>query len=273
MTRRRLSLQVALVLSLALIAVVWRWLSLVSLFVCLVTLLTYPRGSGVKGSRWAWPILWVAASATLVGLTRFVYLDAVPGIVQGGEQAVQQRAVSHLREILRVEDAMRQAGVNDADGDGIGSAPLIGELAGVIPARKGVLGQIPLNKRFQATVDTPIGPAAVIDGYAFAVCLRTLVGNYSAKPGERFDEEASERMFVALAWPLDSSRSAFAIDADDRILMRMNHVPGRPNYAGQMHPPDCGTVADAASNDGWVPWRGKQPRPQAKALIHQTAAK
>jgi hypothetical protein len=207
-----------------------------------------------------WPMLWLAAAATLVGLTRFVYLDAVPGIVQGGEQAVMQRAVSHLREILRVEDAMRKLPLNDSDADGVGSAALIGELAGVIPARHGSVKQVPLNKRFQSTVDTPIGPAAVIDGYAFAVCLKTQSGDYSAKPGSAFDEEASEREFVALAWPLDASRSAFAIDADDRILARKNLDPSRPTYAGQMHPPSCKTVATAAEADGWTPWRGKQPR-------------
>lgn len=247
-------------LVLGLCSVVLRWLSLPSLFFCLVALLITPREPRDPRLRRTWAALWLAALCTLIGLTRFVYLDAVPGIVQGGEQAVMQRAVSHLREILRVEDALRATSTNDADADGIGSAGLIGELAGVTPLRHGFIERPPLNKRFQSTVDTPIGPAAAIDGYLFVVCLPTIDGGYSARPGSSFDEESSEREFYAFAWPMDRSRNSFAIDATDRILVRSNAIVGANAYFGQLHPPDCAAVANDAAGDGWLPWRGKHAR-------------
>jgi hypothetical protein len=248
---------------LGLCSIAFRWLSLPSLFFCLVTLLTMPRKTNVPDPCRIWSLLWLSAIATSIGLTRFVYLDAVPGIVQAGEQSVMQTAVSHLREILRVEDALRNAAVNDADGDGIGSAALIGELAGTLPVRHGNLRHIPLNKRFQSSVDTPIGPAAILDGYAFIVCLRTTDGSYSARPNSDFDEESGEREFFAYAWPVDASRASFAIDAKDRILTRPNSKLGRPTYFGQLHPPDCAIVANAAVADGWSSWHGKKPRTRA----------
>jgi hypothetical protein len=204
--------------------------------------------------------LFVAAGGTLVGLVRFVRLDAVPGIVSGGEQAVAKRAVSHLREILRVEDAMRRNGAIDPDGDGVGSAAFIGELSGSTPARHGRIEPPPLNRRFQMMKDTPIGRAAFIDGYYFIICLPKRQGGFGAGSGMDVDEERSEQSFLSYAWPEDPNRESYALDADERIWARSPNVPGRPTYFGQLHPPDCGAVLENPTKDGWSAWRGKKPR-------------
>jgi hypothetical protein len=237
-----------------------RWLSLPALFFVIVLVLTRADVAAGVRKRFCQGALLVAALGTLVGLFRFVRQDAVPGIVSGGEQAVAKRAVSHLREILRVEDAVRRSGVIDPDGDRVGSAAFIGELSGSIPARHGHIERPPLNRRFQTTKDTPVGKAAFIDGYYFIVCLPTLKGGYAAVPGTDIDEERSEQSFLVYAWPEDPNRETYALDADERIWARSPTIPGRPTYFGQLHPPDCEAAAENPTKDGWVAWRGKKPR-------------
>jgi len=247
-------------LVLGLASIHFRWLALPGLFLTLlVNVLGTANSAGVykRSSQLA---VAVGTLGTLAGLFRFVRLDAVPGIVQGGEQAVMIQAVSHLREILRVEDAIRDSADIDPDGDGHGSAAFIGELSGSAIARYGHIDRPPLNRRFQTTKDTPLGKAAMIDGYYFAVCLPTKAGTYSAISSTEIDDEMSERKFIAYAWPEASTRNTFAIDANDEILTRPPSVLGRPTYYGQLHPPNCSVATSDRESDGWKPWRGKKPR-------------
>lgn len=247
-------------LALGVLSIPLRWLSLPGLFVVLLLLLLGHASSNGPNRVWRQFAVVVATLSTAIGLYQFVRLDAVPGIVQGGEQAVMKRAVSHLREILRVEDALRKNAAIDPDGDGRGSMAFIGELSGSVPPRSGKLLRPPLNRRFQTTQDTPIGKAALIDGYYFIVCLPAARGGYTADGTTPVDDERSERQFLAYAWPEAESRSAYSIDAEDEILTRPPRVEGRPTYSGQMHPPDCSATLRERERDGWTRWRGKKPR-------------
>lgn len=249
-----------LCLLLGLLSIPLRWLALPGLFlVLLLLLLGHATAPGPK-RRWRQLAIGTGALTTAIGLYQFVRLDAVPGIVQGGEQAVMKRAVSHLREILRVQDAMRKNAAIDPDGDGLGSMAFIGELSGSVPVRSGKLERPPLNRRFQTTQDTPIGKAAMIDGYYFVVCLPTTTGGLSANSRDVVNEEQSEHQFLAYAWPEVETRNAYAISADDEILTRPPRVQGRPPYYGQLHPPDCAAALRGSTSDGWQRWQGKKPR-------------
>src|SRR4051812_17656993 len=102
-------------------AAVWPLLGLPMVFLALLGVLALPErgGAGVGRSRALVAIAVIGAGLSLV---RFVVEIAMPGIVQGGRDAAEQRAVSWLRDVLFAEDAMRRAGWIDPDHDGVGSA-------------------------------------------------------------------------------------------------------------------------------------------------------
>lgn len=204
----------------------------------------------------------VAGTLALVGLLVFIVKVAVPSLVLSANKAQAFNAVTRLREVLLAEDAMRKQALIDPDRDGVGSAALVSELRGSAPLRNGATLPVPLlNQTYSALEETRLGPAALVSGYYVIVCLPRAGGGWTARPGEPVDEEASERRFVAYAWPGTAGRGpqeAFFIDEHHRILVRENR-PDR-EYAGVGFPPACDAALAAPTAPEWQIWRGKQPR-------------
>jgi hypothetical protein len=239
-------------------SVLWPLLALPAAFFCFIGSLAWPRPARrAYERRW---LLVVAALASGIGVVRFILTEAMPGIVGGGHRAVQQRAISRLREVLFAQDAMRRAGWIDPDGDGIGSAAFLTELCGGPPQR----GQVELPTPVLscgALVETALGPAARSGAYLFTVCLPSPSGGWTAEPGPSVGEERAEREFVAYAWPEPATPSdmIFFIDQHENILS----APALPQLSegrardGALPAPTC----TAALGHEWRPWRDKKPRP------------
>ena len=205
-------------------------------------------------------LLVVAGLASLVGLLRFLVLEAIPGIVAGGNRFTEQRAISRLRELLFAEDTARRSAAHDPDGDRVGSAALLGELTGELGLRRGSPLAVPLLESFPRLVDTSIGPASEIGGYLLLVCLPKLGGGFTAQPSDAIDEELAERRFIAYAWPSGTApglNNAVALDEHERISL----APSRPGLRyGFGAPPRCDDAVAPETRAAWTAWRNKQPR-------------
>jgi hypothetical protein len=248
-------------------AAVWPLLGLPAAGLCLLGALVLP-GKAEPGASWSRRWLVLAALGASVGLWRFVVEEAMPGIVRGGRDAVEQRAVSRLRDVLFAEDALRRAAWIDPDRDGVGSAALLSELCGGPPLRGQPERANPVLTCGEL-VETPVGLAAQLAGYLFVVCLPGKQGGWLGRPGALgpagevssgpIDEEAAERHFVAYAWPEAAHFDrAFYLDQDENIRTAL--VPAGDDTARA-----AGLRCDAAFSPGgapsWVAWRGKRPRP------------
>lgn len=214
--------------------------------------------------RWLLGLCAASGGLALLAFVRFIVVEAMPGIVQGGTRATENAAVSKLREILFAEDALRRQADIDPDGDGIGSAGLLAELSGFSGLRGGRKLAPALLQRASAPVATPLGPALELGGYLFLVCLPKLGGGFTAELGAAVDEESAERRYVAYAWPSADQRglrTAFFMDQHERILFAQSgNVGGRPLRLGPDAPPACDDALAPASADAWQVWRNKQPR-------------
>jgi hypothetical protein len=211
---------------------------------------TLPRG-----------LLLAALVPAALGLARFARGEALPGIAEARGRDVSNRSVSLLREVLFAEDAMRRYAELDHDGDGVGSAALLGELAGATPARGAKrLATPPLAPRHAPRAATSSGPALAADGYLLILCLPTPSGGLTARPGDAIDEEAAERRWVGYAWPADDRgpRSAYFIDEHERILESAGAPADAPRLVGGEHAPACDDAL--ARPELWRPWRDKRPR-------------
>jgi hypothetical protein len=215
------------------------------------------RAGALRRERW---LLALAGVASLIGLVRFLVIEAIPGIVQGGNRFTEQRAISRLREILFAEDSARRLAPHDPDSDRIGSALLLGELTAELPVRLGVRLNAPLLDGYPKQTDTSIGPAAEIGGYFLIVCVPRLGGGFTALPADAVDDELAERRFIAYAWPSGTApglSSAVALDEHERILI----APSNANLRfGFVAPPSCDDAVANATKDAWKPWRNKHPR-------------
>jgi hypothetical protein len=230
----------------------------VALFV-LLSALAAPALEPLAKKRWLLAHL-VAGVVALGAVGRFLATEAIAGIVQGGTSAAGGRAVSRLREILFVEDAARKSGAWDPDGDGIGSALLLGELTAEIGMRGGPRLTPPLLERYPKLEPTSMGPALEIGGFFFAVCLPTKTGGLSSDPAAAVDDEHAERRYVAYAWPSGRApglERCYFIDEHERILS----APAGPGMRrGNDHAPSCDDALVAPTDKDWRPWRGKKPR-------------
>ncbi len=251
----------ALLAALALVSIVYTKLALAIGFLTFIGALVLPRRAE-RFRRAVIAALGVSALGSSIGFVRFILIEAAPGIIQGGRTRTAQHAVSRLREILFAQDAMRRHAWIDPDGDGIGSAALLGELTGALPLRGGAKLDPPIlsPQHYEAFEQTREGPAVQLAGYYFMVCLPTQDGGLSAKPDARFDEERAERRFLAYAWPAASGgpTEAFSIDEYENILVSDNQEGQSVRWAGQYFAPSCDAVS--AEPQLWKPWRGKQPR-------------
>jgi len=211
-------------------------------------------------ARLDWWLCVGALALSLLGFLRFLVVEAVPGIVQGGTRAAEAVAVSKLREILFAEDSARRLGLIDPDGDGVGSAARVDELSG----RAGVRGRerlgSPLLERYPLSVETSAGEAVEIGGFLFMVCLPTPAGGFSAALSASVDEELAERRFLAYAWPAQADlglSQAFFLDEHEHIEV----APSRPGLRlGLAHPPSCDDAVTPTGRKVWQTWRKKRPR-------------
>jgi hypothetical protein len=210
---------------------------------------------------------WLCAGAallSLLGFVRFLVLEAMPGIVQGGTRATEDAAVSRLREILFAEDVLRKSARVDADGDGVGAAARIEELTGRVGLRGGAPLRPPLLERYPRAIETPTGPAVEVGGYLFLVCVPKAGGGFTARNEDAVDEETAERRFVAYAWPAADRRgllNAFFLDEHERILFARSAGPeGHRERVGSERAPACSDAISDPNAQAWQVWRNKLPR-------------
>lgn len=240
--------------------------SVVAVF--LASLALPPKGA--PGRRLLVAALAVGAIAAAAGMVRFAVAKLPARLAAAGEDAVVDAAVSRLRAVLEAQDKARAAASHDPDGDGVGSALLLGELAGAIPVRgRAPLPQPYLEPRFGR------GDVACFEGTCVVVYLATTDGRGSARPGAPFDDELAERRYVAYAWP-DAARAGDAVvflDEHERILVSDGRAPGQ-GFRGPGRPPPFDAAlpaptlagpsldAEGRGQDGglWRPWKGKRAR-------------
>jgi hypothetical protein len=235
-----------------------------SLVACFVTLISglFLSESKARYPKTALFALIVAICGSTVGLMRFIIVEAIPGIAQGGQSALDRSSVSELRQIVAAEDAIRRGAHFDPDHDGIGSAAGLRELSGLAPLRGyGYLDPPALDYREAAFVPTSSGTAVQVGAYLYMVCLPTSDGIFSAFSDVAVDEEKAERRFIAYAWPLASgmgSSKAFCIDEHERIWTYGNRQNGVVRYAGPSFPPACNAILTDGTE--WRTWMNKKPR-------------
>jgi hypothetical protein len=255
----------------------WAWsagLLVVGAAAALIPPLSVPAGVAIliltlsfpSARRYRTPLIVVvtlSATGTLVGLVRFALSNAMLGIVETGQSITATTALSKLREIVSAEDAQRRTARWDPDHDGIGSAALVGALAGALPMRPGAPpSPALLSQEWQRSVETPTGPAALVDGYLFIVCLPAASGGFSARPDQAVDDELAERRFVAYAWPSELAGgigAAFFADEHERLAVVDPPRGTPPPFFGAARPPSCDEALGPRAGD-WKPWKNKQPR-------------
>jgi hypothetical protein len=209
--------------------------------------------------------LMLAGVCATIGVFRFLVLEAVPGMVEGGTNATEQRVVSRLREILFAEDALRRNTFVDPDGDHVGSAEFMGEMTGEIGLRGGAPMATPVLQNLPKLVETRLGPAAEVNGYLVTVCLPKRGGGFTAQPKDAVDDERAERSFFAYAWPAERGRgldAAYFLDEHERILLADSSEAEPRRLIGVDAPPACDDVSAPATAADWRVWRHKQPRRQ-----------
>ena len=253
------------VLLLCAAAVLSLWLIKLALFAAVGTLLGFVSlPSQPRRQVFALKLaLGVSGACATVGTFRFLVLEAVPGMVEGGTTATEQRVVSRLREILFAEDAWRKNAYYDPDGDHVGSAGLLGELSAEFGVRGGNRVEPPVLEGYPKLVETRLGPAADIGGYLLLVCLPKQGGGYSARPGDAIDDEAAERHFYAYAWPAERGQgltTAYFLDEHERILLADSQEAEPRRLIGIDAPPACDDVSAPGTAGDWRVWRHKKPR-------------
>jgi hypothetical protein len=254
-----LLLRTVLAAAAALLSIYFTKLGLFAAVGTFVAWASLPRLPNAELRRERWLLL-VAALGATVGLFRFLVLEAVPGIVAGGNRFTEQRAISRLRELLFAEDTARRIGAYDPDRDHIGSAMLLGELTGELGLRRGNRLEAPLLEGFPKQVDSSIGPASEIGGYFVIVCLPKAGGGFTASPTDKVDDELAERRFIAYAWPSGTAPGldkAVALDEHEQIAL----APAKPGLRyGLAAVPSCDDSVAPETRGAWTAWRHKQPR-------------
>jgi len=253
------------VLVLCVVAVFSLWATKLALFAAVGTMLGFVAlpAQPKRQVRWLKIGLGVAGACATIGTFRFLVLEAVPGMVEGGTTATEQRVVSRLREILFAEDAWRKNAYYDPDGDHVGSAGLLGELSAEFGVRSGNRVEPAVLEGYPKLAETRLGPAAEIGGYLVLVCLPKQGGGYTARPGDAIDDEAAERHFYAYAWPAERGQgltTAYFLDEHERILLADSQEAEPRRLIGIDAPPTCDDVSAPSTAADWRVWRHKKPR-------------
>lgn len=205
----------------------------------------------------------IGFAAATFGVFRFLVLEAMPGMVEGGTTATEQREVSRLREILFAEDTWRKNAYFDPDHDHVGSAGFLGELSGQIGVRGGARSDPSVLQNYPELVVTRLGPAADVGGYFVIVCLPKRGGGFTADPSEPVDDERAERQFYAYAWPSKGGQgltTAYFLDEHERILWADSRETEPQRLLGPDAPPSCDDVSRPSTAAEWSVWRHKKPR-------------
>lgn len=219
---------------------------------------TPPRGQ----TAWTW-VLSGALVISILGLGRFIFQEALPGISEAKGRDSSKRAVSLLREIYFAENAMRRYAMIDPDGDGVGGAGRLAELTGHAPARgRRNLQTLPLAPRLAPLIETAHGPATEHEGYLVLVCVPKAGGGLTAQMADPVDEERAERRWIAYAWPQASGlphKQAYAIDEHEGIFELDNENERGLIYVGAAYAPPCDALV-RPEGPRFRPWGGKKPR-------------
>jgi hypothetical protein len=245
---------------LAIAGAVYPKLSFPAVFFCLVGLVATPKLEG-RARVEAWVLLAISVIATAVGLLRFVLHEAIPGVLAGGKAAIEKQAIAFSRTVVAAEDHARRAAYHDPDGDGVGSALSLLELAGfaALPAGS-TLAQPPLALRREDLRETAGGLAVHEAGYLVMICLPQGKEAFSSDPEKR-DAERAELEYRIYAWPealgAGSPRTTYFLDAGERILHLDAPANDEPAYVGATRPPPCDSVS---THTGWQQWKDKAPR-------------
>lgn len=212
-------------------------------------------------------VVWLLAAGTLstsVGMVRFIWGDALPGIAEARGRATSKKAVSLLREILFAQDALRRHGMIDPDGDGVGSAGLLAELSGAEGARGKVrLKTPPLSPRFAPRTLSAVGPINEQEGYLLLICLPTKEGGWATHHAADIDDEAAERRWIAYAWPSQAGlghSAAYFINEHEEILESSNLEQDGLRLVGAQAPPPCDDALGENKAAQWRVWNEKTRR-------------
>ena len=237
--------------------------------VVLFSWLTFPNGAS---RRLVTTTHVVACLLVTAAVGRFIVDTGIPGIVKKGQFKAEEAAVSQLRELLFAQEARQRHQHADPDGDGKGSFGLIEQLAGLAESPQ------VLDRRYQAMLETDLGPATRLGHYFYILCLPTRGGGWTTVAGDDIDFEAAETQFVGYAWPVSAEKGVsrtFFIDQDERILEhreRLTHLRHPKSEKPSVEPPafvgpDRTPRCDEALThpEQWFRWRGKESRLERRA--------
>lgn len=235
-----------------------------AIFVVLLLIIALASLSkSTRDRKWTW-ILGSSLFIATLGLGRFIFKEALPGIAEARGRDSSKHAVSMLREIYFAQNAMRKYAMIDPDHDKIGSAARLGELTGQVPARgSGRLANAPLTPRLTPQMETAHGQAAENQGYLFYVCLPQADGKWTAQASGSVDDERAERNWLAYAWPSAPNlghKQAYAIDQHERIVEFNNERNHELVFMGATFAPACDSVLNKDDENRWTVWGGKAPR-------------
>ncbi len=255
-------LRIGSLLLLAAASVIWTKLAPAAGFLTLVAGLALPKLES-KARRLAHAGIGLAAVLSTWGFFRFVIDEAIPGVIAGGQAAATKHGLAFARSLITAQDHVRRTAAHDPDGDGIGSALNLLELAGLRPLPDGsTLSPSPLFLRGDQLVSSPEG-AMVRDGaYLYKLCLPLKDGSFATNPeASMIDAESAERRFLLYAWPsvfgAGGPKQCLFLDEHETILVLEADAEGRARYHGVANSPPCNA---ALTSPDWTPWKEKKPK-------------
>lgn len=260
-SRRIFDYLYGLAFALGAISIIETRLSVFVVLLLIIALASLSRSQADK--RWAWALGCALVLAT-IGLGRFIFKEALPGIAEARGRDSSKHAVSMLREIYFAQNAMRRYAMIDPDQDKVGSAARLGELTAQVLARGSIrLPNVPLAPRLSPRIETAHGQATEYQGYLFYVCLPQADGKWTAQTDALVDEEKSERNWLAYAWPSAANlghKHAYVIDQHERILEFNNEQNHMLIFMGAAFAPPCDSLFNPGPDIHWDTWSGKTPR-------------
>jgi type II secretory pathway pseudopilin PulG len=196
----------------------------------------------------------------VVAIIAIIASVAIPKLLSARLAANEATAISTLRLLTTAQEQMRGRGSIDTDSDGAGEFGYFGELTGTVPMRKGVggapapgvLGVDDLTPAILAAAFGRVDAQSLTtrSGYHFQLWLPgTPVGALTpaiaelatiggANPASFPDSDASEVLWCAYAWPVDTENTgnrAFFVNQDGSLMQCANR--GAVPYGGTVKMP------------------------------------
>jgi hypothetical protein len=262
---RSLALRIAGVLLLALASFWLPKLALPACFIVLLVAMSLPRLRTTQARLWARTGVVFAGVLSAGAFAGFVLHEAIPGVIAGGNQDAERRAIGFLRNLVVAEDHARTNAWLDHDADGIGSAASFKELAGLSLLRYGIApNAFPLFLKPEQVLDTGAATFVVQGAYLYKLCLPIQGGGFTDNSDlSQVDAEQAERSYAIYAWPRSfapgSPTDSFYVDAYERILQSKPSETQTLRFQGEHDSPACDSVVTQAAS--WAPWKGKTARP------------